>query len=414
MSEKLFRQEAIDANRGRLTGTVVAATPPGSKIYTWLLAGCILVFLGFLTFGQYSTRVEVQGVLTDRGGVSEVSAPATATVREVHVREGQTVRKGDPLVTVSLSVGGSAGGEGMSNQIGKLDRQNEELVRQGEFAGSLGQTELQALRQRKTSLAASIGSLRNQIRLIDSQVAMARQATSRAERLAARGAGTKQQVEEERSQIIARELESEAIRERIATQTGDLRALDTEISARSIGLQLSLSQLSERRAALGEQRDELVRRDRLTLTAPKAGRVADIAAKLGVKVEPGVDLVSVVPNDRQLEVNLYAPTRSVGFVRPGQLARLQFDAFPFQKYGTKTGKVTWVSEVPTTPVGMSAQAADPEPMYRVRVALDDPAFETRKGRYDLKPGMTVSANLVLEDRHLWEVFFEPVLKTMRS
>lgn len=414
MSDKLFRQEAIDAGRARLTGTVVAATPPGTKLYTSLIAVVVAAAFGFLLFGEYATRVEVQGLLTDRSGVSEISAPAPATIREVHVKEGQIVRKGDPLVTISLSDGSDASGEGLSGQLAKLDRQDEELARQETLATTLGETELQALRQRKNSLSASIRSMSSQISLIDRQVALARDNVGRAKRLASRGAGTKQQLEEARSEMLTRELDRETIRERLANQRGELSATDSEIKVREINLQQSRSQLSERRAALGEQRSEMARRDSLTLTASKTGRVADIAAKLGMQVKPGRDLVSIVPDNRKLEVNLYAPTRSIGFVKPGQVARLQFDAFPFQKYGTASGVVTWVSEVPTTPTGIANEANNQVPMYRVRVQMDSQTFKTKTGQYELKPGMTVSANLVLENRQLWEVFFEPILRTMRS
>lgn len=416
MTDTLFRPEAINANRARLTGAVVAATPPGSRFYTGIVAAVVLAAVLFLTFGRYATHVDVRGILSEEGGISGINSPELSTVRRVYVKEGQTVAKGDRLVSLSLTEGRGAEGEGLSTQIGDLARQDEELILQGGLATRLSETELEALRRRRESLTASQQSLRKQIDLMASQIDLARENAERAARLAKRGAGTQQQVEEARSTIIARELEREGIRERLIDQIAALRALETDIAARSITVEQAQSELNQRRAALNEQRTDLVRRENLILSAPRDGRVGYLDAKPGVRIGPDHVLASIVPRDSQLEVTLFAPTRAIGFVTPGKEVRVRFDAFPYQKYGTAQGRVTWVSEVPTLTANLpeaAGAAGAAEPMYRVRVALDMAAFERRNRALALRPGMTLTANLVLEERALWEVFFAPVLETMR-
>lgn len=413
MTDTLFRQEAIDANRARLTGAVVAATPPGSRFYTGIIAAVMLSAVLFLTLGRYATHVDVRGILSEKGGISGINSPELSTVRRVYVKEGQTVAKGDPLVSLSLTEGRGAEGEGLSTQIGDLARQDEELVLQGGLATRLSETELEALRRRRESLTASQQSLRKQIDLMASQIDLARENAERAARLATRGAGTQQQVEEARSAIIARELEREGIRERLIDQIAALRALETDIAARSITVEQAQSELNQRRAALNEQRTNLVRRENLILSAPRDGRVGYLDAKPGVRIGPDHVLASIVPRDSKLEVTLFAPTRAIGFVTPGKEVLVRFDAFPYQKYGTAQGRVTWVSEVPTLQGNLPDVAGAAEPMYRIRVALDMTAFEKRNRALALRPGMTLSANLVLEERSLWEVFLAPVLETMR-
>ena len=55
MATRLFRQEVIEAKRERLTGAVVAAVPPGSRLYTILLGAVVaaLVLLNVLIYTQY-------------------------------------------------------------------------------------------------------------------------------------------------------------------------------------------------------------------------------------------------------------------------------------------------------------------------------------------------------------------------
>jgi len=413
MATRLFRQEAIDAGRDRLTGTVVAAVPPGSRLYTALIALVVALLVTLLCLGQYATRVTVKGVVANGGGISRVHPPAPAEVQEVLVAEGARVQRGTPLVTVSLTQGRDPGGEGIASRLAELDRQDQELTRQLALASSLGSADTSGLVQQKSGLAESIASLDRQRGFISGQIALAQADTSRTVRLAKEGAGTQRQVEESRATLLSLRLELEKLGERLAAQRDSLRTLDAQIASRRIGADQSLSQLAGQRAQLAEQRAQLLRQDRLTLSAPVAGVIGDVAARVGQHIEPDSSLVTVVPGTSAVEVQLYAPSRAIGFVRPGQEVRLMFDAFPYQKYGAGRGRVTWVSDVPTDPATLDAGLGITEPVFRVRVALEG-GLRDEAARNPLRPGMTLSANLLLEKRRLWEVFLDPVLRALRG
>jgi membrane fusion protein len=111
---------------------------------------------------------------------------------------------------------------------------------------------------------------------------------------------------------------------------------------------------------------------------------------------------------------LQAPSSAIGFVKTGQAVKLMFDAFPYQKYGVGSGTVTWVSTVPSESSVDSRNQTSTEPMFRVRVALDSVGFNRKLPDGRLRAGMKLSANLILEDRTLWEVFLGPILKTTRK
>ena len=150
-----------------------------------------------------------------------------------------------------------------------------------------------------------------------------------------------------------------------------------------------------------------MRTNQVTLTAPIAGEVGDVAVEVGQRARPETSLVTVVPSGSRLEVWLYAPTRAIGFVRPGQEVRLLFDAFPYQTYGAGRGTVTQVSQVPTEPSAIDGELGIEEPVFRIRVAIDRLAPRAEAANRQLRPGMTLRANLVQERRALWEVFFNP-------
>lgn len=410
MNSPLFRQEVIDAGRERLAGAVVAAVPPRSRLYAAILLGFAAALVAILAFGQYAARTSVKGVVAYQGGIARVYPNAPAEIRDVHVRSGQQVQAGDPLVTVSLAQGRG----GISSQIGELQRQESELGRQQELASMLGSAETQALSQQKASLTAAIASLGRQQALASSQIALAEAALRRASRLAAEGAGTQRQVEDSRAEVLARRTELEGITERIITQREALRAIDAQIAQARITASRSQSEVAAQRAAVAEQRAALVRTDRLTLTAPIAGEVGDIVAEVGQRARPDTSLVTIVPRASKLEVWLYAPSRAIGFVRPGQEVRLQFDAFPYQRYGAGQGRVLAVSRVPVEPATIDPALGIDEPVFRIRVGIERVAPKVREAESRLRPGMTLGADLVLERRPLWEVIFNPVAAALRS
>ena len=414
MTTKLFRQEVIEAKRERLTGTVVAAVPPGSRLYTGVLAGVVVAMIALLIFGEYASKAQVRGSVTHAGGIARVYSPASSEVRQLHVSEGQRVARGTPLVTISMTQGRNGGSEGVASQLAELQRQDGELARQQGLASSLGSSETTALEQQKSSLAATISSLDRQRALNVGQIALAEADTRRTLRLAAEGAGTQRQVEESRAALLARRLDLESVDERLISQREALRAIDSQVAARRIGSSQSQSEIAARRAALAEQRAALARLDRLVLTAPVAGTVGDLAARVGLRAQADTSLVTIVPDGSRLEVQLYAPSSAIGFVQPGQEVRLLFDAFPYQKYGAGRGTVIFVSDVLTEVAALDPGLGITEPVFRIRVAIDPRGLSGAASQRPLRAGMTLSANLLLQRRRLWEVFLDPVLRATRG
>ena len=195
MNKRLFRREVIDGSRERLAGTVVAAVPPSSRLYTGLLLGVAAIIVAILIFGSYATSARVRGIVAYDTGIARVYPSTPAEIRQIHVRNGEIVPAGAPLVTLSLAQGAN----GVSAQIAQIDNQDAELGRQIDLAADIGTAEGQRLAQQRTSLAAALSSLERQRGIAAGQIGLAESATRRAVRLAREGAGTQRQVEDSRS-----------------------------------------------------------------------------------------------------------------------------------------------------------------------------------------------------------------------
>lgn len=412
MATQLFRTEVIEASRDRLVGTVVAATPPTSRVYTWLIVAVTLVLALFLAFGSLARHEKVRGVTAFNNGFARVYPPVAATITQIAVRPGQRVAAGQPLATIAPSAGSDAAGAGMASQIAENRRQDEEIARQLALAGTSRDADITALEQQRSSSEATTASLERQLSIAAGQIELAEADVKRTTRLARENAGTQRQVEESKGVLLARRTEREQLAERLIAQRQLSRNLGSQIAQRGVAASQAISALAERRAALSLDRVVLARQDRLVLTAPVAGEIGDISAQVGQRSRPDASVATIIPANSTLEVWLYAPSRAVGFVRPGQTVQLLFDAFPYQKFGAGRGHVVAVSAVPADPGSIATGLGIQEPVFRIRVAIDQASGKSRRQLGALREGMTLSANLVLERRSLWQVFFAPALSAV--
>lgn len=133
------------------------------------------------------------------------------------------------------------------------------------------------------------------------------------------------------------------------------------------------------------------------------------------ELEPAVDAGNAL--DAPLQAHLYAPSRTAGFVQPGQTVWLRYAAYPYQKFGLAQGEVFDVSRTPIAsqdlPFGqqqaLSQAAQSTEPLYRITVNLVSQIIHAYGRSQLLKPGMALEADVAQDRRAVWEWVLEPLL-----
>jgi membrane fusion protein len=212
----------------------------------------------------------------------------------------------------------------------------------------------------------------------------------------------------------------------------DQQSLVAEQAQNASSGQSSRQQVQRALASLDQEAIEADARQAVLLKASKAGRVSAVAVQRGHTVQPGQPVMSLVtqvqpaatapthdsaPADGALEAHLFAPTRTAGFVRPGQPVWLRYAAYPYQKFGMARGEVLQVSESPLNaqelPPGLAqgviSLAGTQEPLRRITVRLDQQFIEAYGERIALTAGASLEADVVQERRSVWEWLFEPLL-----
>jgi membrane fusion protein len=103
------------------------------------------------------------------------------------------------------------------------------------------------------------------------------------------------------------------------------------------------------------------------------------------------------------------PTRAIGFIRPGQPVRVLYDAFPYQNFGTYSGRTVKVSQTILTSTDVSVPVTLKEPVYRVTAELDRPDIDAYGQKIPLQSGMLLKADIILEKRSLLNWLLAPLL-----
>jgi membrane fusion protein len=250
---------------------------------------------------------------------------------------------------------------------------------------------------------------------------MAQKSLQRQQELAGSGFVAAAQVQQKQEELLDLQLRERSAQRNLQALQRDLQAVRADRDALQTQTRTALAQLERSQATLGQEATEADSRNGLTVTAPQTGRVSALTLTSGQAVQAGQTVLSLVPMAGEqaagLQAQLFAPSRTAGFVRPGQQVWLRYAAFPYQKFGMAKGEVMGVSRSPIAPqdlpngqaqaLVMAAQAN--EPMYRITVRLPKQSVLAYGEPTPLAAGMSLDADVQQDSRKVWEWLLEPAL-----
>ncbi|MEO5347674.1 MAG: HlyD family type I secretion periplasmic adaptor subunit [Magnetococcus sp. YQC-9] len=170
-----------------------------------------------------------------------------------------------------------------------------------------------------------------------------------------------------------------------------------------IGMEENQRKLNEAVLQFEKLADSL---ERTTMRAPLAGTIKTIHhVTIGGVVGPGETVLDLVPGDERLLVEARLLAADVGHVRQGQSAIIQLSSRDASRFGRLNGTVVHIG--PDTLVTQEGFA-----YYLVRIMVEREYFENNNNRYDLVPGVVVSAGIVTGTRSILETILAPFLANM--
>jgi len=141
--------------------------------------------------------------------------------------------------------------------------------------------------------------------------------------------------------------------------------------------------------------------DKSQIRSPVRGRVQRLLANtVGGVVQPGKDIVEIVPLDDALVLEARIQPKDIAFIAPGQAATVKFSAYDFSIYGGMDAEVENIS--PDTVVDEKGNA-----FYLIRVRTKGARFNDK---LPIIPGMTAEVDILTGNKSVLAYLLKPVLK----
>jgi multidrug efflux pump subunit AcrA (membrane-fusion protein) len=377
--------EAPDA-----ASTLLPQDPP-----SWVVQGTAWLIIGLFAAGLLASvlihlpeTIRCPCILAPEGGADPIQSPRLAIVRQVRVSEGRVVAAGDELFVLS------------SEDAGDHDAQSrtvdEDLT-----------TQRRTLRQAEATDAEDLEIKDHEIAQADEEMKFRETAVGVERDLVGRYAKLSKVGVYSETDLVLRQLElagaekdlsvAERTRQQVILQRQQMAA---EQSRQKSDRMAEIRKLEIRSEALKNEMADS-NKNMISIRAPYDAVVISLAENNpGSVVQNGQELCQLARAGGKLKVRLLLAETGLPRLAVGQQIRFFADAFPYQRYGTITGKLTWISP--------SAVASRDGQQFVAIGTLDRDAFQVGSAAQPLRVGMRGEARIVVGDRTLIEYAVEPI------
>ncbi|WDE13328.1 HlyD family secretion protein [Thalassomonas haliotis] len=405
---QLFRKEAVEAQSRRLTGPVSLTQPLSITSTVVIFVAVVIAMIVFLFNSHYARKATVQGFLRPDKGVIKTYAPGTGTIKQVFVQEGDFVAIGTPLVSI-IKLRSLNNGEDLSTKlIYELKSQAALLAQE---LRQLDRMERQAISrnlEKQESLEKNTRVSIKQQLLLKEKLALFNDKQVQYRKLVKQGYLSELDYQQQQERHINVRQEVEALERTLITLQDQLAQLEYEEKT------IAPEYLAKKRA-IKQQQSELSRRLSETennysyvVKATHSGIVTSIQVVNGETLKTHRPLLTILPHGAQLVAELLLPSRSAGFISTGDLTRMRFDAFPYQRFGFLTGKIDRIDKTLITQSDVDFPVPIKEPVYRLQAKLERQFINAYGEEFHLKSGMLVNADIILDKRSLIEWILAPI------
>jgi adhesin transport system membrane fusion protein len=418
-----------------LSRTGLETDSRGNPLAHWLLWSIALFVSIALLWANYATLDEVtraSGRVIPSSQIQTIQNLEGGILQEINVSIGDQVKKGAPLLRIDDTRFNSSFKENETS-IDALNyralRLEAEISEQGLKSPEnltidqaiLYQEELRLFESRKTELASAIAILREQrqqhiqareelnreLQKLAENAALAEQELEITEPLVAKGAVS--QVELLRLRMAVNEasgrLETAQLKAPSAEsmiQEAEEKILERQQQFKSSAqeeltlVRAELSRLTYSKVALQD------RVDRTEVRSPVDGIVNRILVTTeGAVIQPGMDLIEIVPTNDTLLVNAKVRPVDIAFIRPGQKAMVKLTAYDFAIYGGLEARLERIGA--DTIVDETG-----EHFFEIRVRTEKNYLGTELAPLPIMTGMVASVDIITGEKTVLDYLLKPV------
>ena len=337
----------------------------------WVLLGTTGAAVAWLALAQTEEVVVAPGKLEPIGEVNTIQMPVGGVLRQMLVKEGEKVSKGQVLLRLDNEAASSKDQELRKSLVAK---QQQLLLKQLELQRYL---DVNASEQLTTS----------------KNLGLERTISSRLDNLQQQGAVAELQSLQQANKVQEAEGQLQRLRMDRRRQTAILQQQIQELE----------SGLADLRARMSESNMAIRYQD---VRSPVNGVVFNLKPTgAGFVAQGSEPVMQVVPFDR-LRAAVEINSDKIGFIRKGQQVDISIDSFPASDFGVLRGSVTQVGSDALPPDQLKTTYRFP-----ATISLSDQQLKLRSGQsLALQAGMSLTANIKLRK----VTYLQLLLSSMRD
>ncbi|MFL7046267.1 HlyD family type I secretion periplasmic adaptor subunit [Vibrio cyclitrophicus] len=439
------------------TAALLLNTPTSARIMLWVIVLFFIAAIGWSAWAEIDKVTVGQGKVIPSSQIQVVQNLEGGLVKEILVREGQQVQKGQQLLLIDdtrfrsdfrereqqvanltanvLMLSASFNSVVINEEFSVENWKKSVLLDYGKLAFPPALYELQPklVNRQKAEYRQDLNNLKNQLSVFDQQVEQkqqdlieikarvdnlrqsykfARQELDITKPLADEGVVPRiellklqRQVNDTRRELTSSELKIPLLRS--AIKEAMLSRIDATLSFRS-EQQEKLNQAQDKLSAMTESSVGLEDRvNRTVVVSPVTGTVKTLGINtVGGVIQPGMDIVEIVPTEDSLLVEAKIAPQDIAFLRPELPAIVKFSAYDFTKYGGLEGVLEHISADTT-------QDEEGNSYYIVRVRTEKYSFGHNE-ELPIIPGMTASVDIITGKRTVLEYMLKPILSAQNN
>ena len=184
--------------------------------------------------------------------------------------------------------------------------------------------------------------------------------------------------------------------------------INTFRSEASNELQKTVSQINRFEAKLVGDQDKVAK---TTIVSPVDGIIKQLNFNtIGGVVQSGVDLIEIVPLSDALVVEAKIDPRDIAFINPSQKAIIKITAYDFSIYGGLEGKIIDISADSI----IDKESKEGRSYYRVLVKTNKNYLEKDGRKLPIIPGMVASVDIVTGKKTILDFILKPILKVKQD
>ena len=412
----------------------VTETPPSptGRLVMWSILTLLVVGILWSVLGHINEVAVAPGKVIPTGQVKTIQVKNKSIVKEIHVKEGQHVEKGDTLVVMDptstdadydslnkraayyaldiqrleAELNGTSFSPKSDPNLELKDITAEQSLYQSRV--SQHRAEMEAAANAVNQKQAALNAERVNLNKYDEMLEIAREKERRLIELTKENAISEFQLFEQTSQRINYEKTAAAQLDLINRAEAELSEAQAKLSnldaAYKKDVMASLVESRKQYYALTEEAKKADENQRLsTILAPCSGTVYNLAVHTeGGVVTDAQPLMVIVPDGVELEFEVWAENKDIGFIKEGQEAEVKVATFNFQKFGMLTAYVDEIS------ADSNSDKSDPEKnkRFRLLLKLDENTLKENPDIH-INPGMEVTAEIKIKEKRIIEFFLDP-------